>query len=266
MIQDAIDDLDKADPKYYIKMGETMERFAIEASMAKVYGSETSDMVADNCLQIFGGYGFIEEYPIAMAYRDDRINRIWEGTNEINRAIISGYMMKKVLTEEISLRDFLKDLNTFIAADVQANSQDNFAIEKHAVQATKKLAVLLFQEALCEFGQDLKHEQQLSEAFADIFTHIYTSESVICRVQQTLSSNGTSNMPVNIAKINVAESLLEVRSLSAKCLNRIFSENVPTSIMRSVTKLHDIINLDTDTISLKKDLGEFMIDRKDYPF
>tara|TARA_B100000686_G_scaffold329740_1_gene391221 strand:- start:480 stop:2270 length:1791 start_codon:yes stop_codon:yes gene_type:complete len=266
MIQDAIDDLDKADPKYYIKMGETMERFAIEASMAKVYGSETSDMVADNCLQIFGGYGFIEEYPIAMAYRDDRINRIWEGTNEINRAIISGYMMKKVLTEEISLRDFLKDLNTFIAADVQANSQDNFAIEKHAVQATKKLVVLIFQEALCEFGQDLKHEQQLSEAFADIFTHIYTSESVICRVQQTLSSNGTSNMPVNIAKINVAESLLEVRSLSAKCLNRIFSENVPTSIMRSVTKLHDIINLDTDTISLKKDLGEFMIDRKDYPF
>ena len=266
MIQDAIDDLDKADPKYYIKMGETVERFAIEASMAKVYGSETSDMVADNCLQIFGGYGFIEEYPIAMAYRDDRINRIWEGTNEINRAIISGYMMKKVLTEEISLRDFLKDLNTFIAADVQANSQDNFAIEKHAVQATKKLVVLIFQEALCEFGQDLKHEQQLSEAFADIFTHIYTSESVICRVQQTLSSNGTSNMPVNIAKINVAESLLEVRSLSAKCLNRIFSENVPTSIMRSVTKLHDIINLDTDTISLKKDLGEFMIDRKDYPF
>ena len=266
MIQDAIDDLDKADSKYYIKMGETMERFAIEASMAKVYGSETSDMVADNCLQIFGGYGFIEEYPIAMAYRDDRINRIWEGTNEINRAIISGYMMKKVLTEEISLRDFLKDLNTFIAADVQANSQDNFATEKHAVQATKKLVVLIFQEALCEFGQDLKHEQQLSEAFADIFTHIYTSESVICRVQQTLSSNGTSNMPVNIAKINVAESLLEVRSLSAKCLNRIFSENVPTSIMRSVTKLHDIINLDTDTISLKKDLGEFMIDRKDYPF
>ena len=266
MIQDAIDDLDKEDPKYYIKMGETMERFAIEASMAKVYGSETSDMVADNCLQIFGGYGFIEEYPIAMAYRDDRINRIWEGTNEINRAIISGYMMKKVLTEEISLRDFIKDLNTFIAADVQANSQDNFAIEKHAVQATKKLVVLIFQEALCEFGQDLKHEQQLSEAFADIFTHIYTSESVICRVQQTLSSNGTSNMPVNIAKINVAESLLEVRSLSAKCLNRIFSENVPTSIMRSVTKLHDIINLDTDTISLKKDLGEFMIDRKDYPF
>ena len=266
MIQDAIDDLDKTDPKYYIKMGKTMERFAIEASMAKVYGSETSDMVVDHCLQIFGGYGFIEEYPMAMGYRDDRINRIWEGTNEINRAIISGYMMKKVLTEELSLRDFLKDLDTFITLDVQEDAEDIFAIEKHAVQAAKKLAVLIFQEALCEFGQDLKHEQQLSEAFADIFTHIYTSESVICRVQQTMSSNGTSNMPMNIAKIDVAESLLEISSLSTKCINRIFSEDVPTSIMGPVIKLHDIINLDTDTISLKTALGEYMIEKRDYPF
>ena len=113
MIQDAIDDLDETDPDFYKQMGKAMERFAVEASMAKVYGSETSDFLVDQCLQIFGGYGFIEEYPIARAYRDDRINRIWEGTNEINRTIISGYMMKKVLMEEISLRDFLKDLDEY---------------------------------------------------------------------------------------------------------------------------------------------------------
>ena len=266
MIQDAIDDLDDKDPEYYIKMGEAMERFAIEASMAKVYGSETSDMVVDNCMQIFGGYGFIEEYSIAMAYRDDRINRIWEGTNEINRAIISGYMMKKVLTEEISLRDILKDLDSFLLSNNHKGNRDIFSIEKHAVEAAKRLAVLIFQEALCEFGQDLKHEQQLSEAFADIFTHIFTSESVICRAQQTMSSNGISNMSFNIAKIDVAESLLDVRSLSSKCLNRIFSEEVPNRIMGPVIKLHDIINLNTDTISLKRSLGEYMIEKKDYPF
>ena len=266
MIQDAIDDLDDKDPEYYIKMGEAMERFAIEASMAKVYGSETSDMVVDNCMQIFGGYGFIEEYSIAMAYRDDRINRIWEGTNEINRAIISGYMMKKVLTEEISLRDILKDLDSFLLSNNHKGNRDIFSIEKHAVEAAKRLAVLIFQEALCEFGQDLKHEQQLSEAFADIFTHIFTSESVICRAQQTMSSNDISNMSFNIAKIDVAESLLDVRSLSSKCLNRIFSEEVPNRIMGPVIKLHDIINLNTDTISLKRSLGEYMIEKKDYPF
>ena len=78
--------------------------------MAKIYGSETSQLCVDHCLQIFGGYGFIEEYPIARAYRDDRINRIWEGTNEINRQIITGYMMKKVLMEEISLRTHIKSI------------------------------------------------------------------------------------------------------------------------------------------------------------
>ena len=108
LIQNAIDKLDKSDPDYYKKTGEATEKFAVEASMAKVFGSETSDLVVDESLQIHGGYGFTEEYPLARAYRDDRINRIWEGTNEINRAIVTGYMMKKVLMEEISLRDYLK--------------------------------------------------------------------------------------------------------------------------------------------------------------
>ena len=72
-------------------------------------------MIVDNCLQIFGGYGFIEEYPIAMAYRDDRINRIWEGTNEINRSIITGYLMKNVLMEEISLRDIIQTKEDIIS-------------------------------------------------------------------------------------------------------------------------------------------------------
>jgi len=113
LIQGVIDELDKSEPNYYIKMGEATEKFAVEASMAKVFGSETSDLVVDETLQIHGGYGFIEEYPTARAYRDDRINRIWEGTNEINRAIVTGYMMKKVLMEEISLRDYLRDIDDF---------------------------------------------------------------------------------------------------------------------------------------------------------
>ena len=266
MIQDAIDELDKSDPKYYIKMGEATERFAVEASMAKVFGSETSSMVVDHCLQIFGGYGFIEEYPMAMAYRDDRINQIWEGTNEINKAIITGYMMKKVLMEEISLRDFLKDLDDFIDADLADTSDDPLTIEKHGLEAAKKLSVLIFQEALCEFGQDLKHEQQLGEALADIFTLIFTAGSVISRVQQTLSSNGTSNMSLIIAKINTAESLLEIKLLTSICLNRIFKETIPSGINTSIQSLKTMMTLNTDTISLKQTLADYMYEQKEYPF
>ena len=103
MIQEAVDELDNTDPNYYIMMGEAMEKYAIESSMAKVYCSELNGRVVDSGLQMMGGYGFIEEYTMARLYRDCRIDRIWEGTNEINRQIITGYIMKKALMEELPI-------------------------------------------------------------------------------------------------------------------------------------------------------------------
>ena len=265
MIQNAIDELDQNDSEYYIKMGQAMERFAVEASMAKIFGSETSSMVVDNCLQIFGGYGFIEGYPMAMAYRDDRINQIWEGTNEINRAIVTGYMMKKVLMEEISLRGMLKNLGDFLSKDINDN-RDLFSNEKHAINGAKMLSVLIFQEALFAFGQDLKHEQQLSEALADIFTLIFTSESVVSRVQQEQSPNSNTSIATDIALIHVSESMLDIIKLSTKSLNYIFAGSTPKNILESVKKLKDILTLNTDTITKKRSLGNFMLDQQDYPF
>ena len=264
MIQDAINEIDKDEPGYYIKTGKAMERFAIEASMAKIYGSETSDMVVDNCLQIFGGYGFIEEYPLARAYRDDRINQIWEGTNEINRAIITGYMMKKVLMEEISLRDLLKKMDELLSMDF--NDDKYLSPEKNSLNAAKILAAFLFQEALFKFGQDLKHEQQLSESLANIFTHIYTSESIISRAQQGDGTTMLSKMSYTIAKIDTTESMLDIQTLSIKCLNRIFSESIPSDILNKFQKIQDSMKLNNDTISLKKVLGEYILNKKEYPF
>ena len=263
MIQDAIDYLDKNDPKYYVRMGEAMERFAIEASMAKVYGSETSSMIVDNCLQIFGGYGFIEEYPIAMAYRDDRINRIWEGTNEINRSIITGYLMKNVLMEEISLRDIIKTkelINSVVVNDRELLSEYILGIE-----AAKIMVVLIFHEALCQFGQDLKHEQQLSEILSNMFTLLYTMESVICRAKQVPPST-KSNLMADIARVHVAESLLDLSKFAFKCLNRIFPSNIPSEILTNINALQGKIQLSTDTISLKRELAEYVLAEKKYPF
>lgn len=266
MIQDAIDDLDETNPDFYKQMGKAMERFAVEASMAKVYGSETSDFFVDQCLQIFGGYGFIEEYPIARAYRDDRINRIWEGTNEINRTIISGYMMKKVLMEEISLRDFLKDLDEYIKTYSSNDITELLGREIKALESAKRLAALLFQEALCEFGQDLKHEQQLGESLADIFTYIYTAGSVTGRSKIAVQKNGHSDMPVIIARIFCADVLLKIKLLVNRCLNRTFSESIPDRISVPVKQLEEHITLNTDTISLKQELAEYMYSQKSYPF
>jgi alkylation response protein AidB-like acyl-CoA dehydrogenase len=266
LIQDTIDGLDKSDPEYYKKMAEATERFAIEASMAKVFGSESSNLIVDEALQIHGGNGFTEEYPLARAYRDDRINRIWEGTNEINRAIVTGYMMKKVLMEEISLRDYLKGVDDFLATESPDIAEDLFQAEKSALESAKRLASLVFQEALCEYGQDLKHQQQLSEALADIFTYIYTAGSVISRARQSQSSNGISNMSSVIARIFTAESLLEVKSLSNICLNKIFMETIPEDFKDTVIQLESRMTLNTDTISLKQSLADFMYTKNNYPF
>jgi len=266
LIQGVIDELDKSEPNYYIKMGEATEKFAVEASMAKVFGSETSDLVVDETLQIHGGYGFTEEYPTARAYRDDRINRIWEGTNEINRAIVTGYMMKKVLMEEISLRDYLRDMDDFLSTETTDITEDIFHSEKFALESAKRLASMVFQEALCEYGQDLKHEQQLSEALADIFTYIYTSGSVISRASQSQSSNGISNMSSVIARIFTAESLLEVKSLSNICLNKIFMETIPENFKDTIIQLESRMTLTTDIISLKQSLADYMYTQNNYPF
>ena len=266
LIQDAIDDLDQNDPDYYKKMGEATERFAVEASMVKIFGSETSHITVNECLQIFGGYGFIEEYPLAMAYRDDRINSIWEGTNEINRMIITGYMMKKVLMEELSLRNYLKETNNFLSQKIQEETNDPLIFEKYGLKSAKLLTTLVFQEALCEYGQDLKHQQQLSEALADIFTEIYTMESVICRVTQTQSNNGTSNMSSVIARIYSAESLLKIKTLSKICLNKIFKEIIPDEHLKTIQLLENKLILNSDIISLKQELADFIYTKKEYPF
>jgi len=266
LIQDAIDDLDKTDPDYYKKMGEATERFAVEASMVKVFGSETSKFCVDKCLQIFGGYGFIEEYPMARAYRDDRINTIWEGTNEINRMIITGYMMKKVLMEELFIHDYLKEINSFLSQDFSEMKENPLNSEKYILENVKRLAVLVFHEALCEYGQDLKHEQQLAEGLADIFTEIYTMESVIVRVSQIKSSNGVANMSRIIAQIYVVESLLNIKSLSQVSLNKIFNGFIPEDKLDTIKKLQNRMTLETDIISLKKDLADFMYTQKEYPF
>jgi len=165
-------------------------------------------------------------------------------------------MMKKVLMEEISLRDLLKKMDELLSKDL--NDDKYLSPEKNSLNAAKILAAFLFQEALFKFGQDLKHEQQLSESLANIFTHIYTSESIISRAQQGDGTTMLSKMSYTIAKIDTTESMLDIQTLSIKCLNRIFSESIPSDILNKFQKIQDSMKLNNDTISLKKVLGEHL--------
>ena len=265
LIQEAIDKLNSSADDYYIKMGNAMEKYAVEASMTKVFGSEISGQVIDHALQILGGYGFIEEYKIAGAYRDDRINRIWEGTNEINRMIITGYMMKKILMEEIPFREEIDKTNS-ILNNGYPDWDSPYINEALVVESAKRLAIELLHEALCEFGQDLKHEQMLTELIADILIDIFTTESTLVRVHNNQDIETYFKIINAIAKVQTAEMSARVLSRSLTGFNRVFKGKIPDEMKNKINILQNKMDSPIDVIILKRHIAESLSKINSYPF
>ena len=265
LIQEAIDKLDSSSDDYYVKMGNAMEKYAVEASMTKVFGSEIGGQVIDHSLQILGGYGFIEEYRIAGAYRDDRINRIWEGTNEINRMIISGYMMKKILMEEIPFREEIGKINSILNKGYP-DWDSPYINEALVVESAKRLAIELLHEALCEFGQDLKHEQMLTELIADILIDIFTTESTLVRVHNNQDIETYFKIINAIAKVQTAEMSARVLSRSLTGFNRVFKGKIPDEMKNKINILQNKMDSPIDVIILKRHISESLSKINSYPF
>lgn len=266
LLQNEIDQLDKSDPDYYINIGEAMEQFAIETSMAKVFGSETSHFVINEGLQIFGGYGYLEDFPLASAYRDDRINQIWEGTNEINRQIITGFMMKKALMEELPIRESIRAIDHFMSNGKIENNEGLLANECETIETGKRLALYIFNEALNRFGQDLKHEQQITEMLADVFMDLYTAESTVVRAQKILENDNHDKTVCSIAKIYTAEMVLRLLNISLTALNGIFSGHTTYEVIDQLRQFQARMMTQTDIINLKRNVARYIYYHNEYPF
>ena len=266
LIQSEIDQLDIKDANYYIQMGEAMEKFAIETSMAKVFGSDTSHIVIDEGLQILGGYGFLEEYPLAGAYRDDRINQIWEGTNEVNRQIISGFMMKKALMEELPIREAIRKIDAFMSNGELDLDNQILSTECQTIEIAKRFVLFIFNEALCKYGQDLKHEQQLTEIFADNFMDIYTAESTVVRARKIMASNSPEPTVVDIAKVFTAEMANRFISQLHTAISAICDGKPSVLIDQKINEFESRIRLSTNVIGLKRNIANHVYKKNRYPY
>ena len=266
LLQTEIDQLDQSSKDYYSKMGEAMEKYAIETSMVKVYGTETSHYVIDEGLQIMGGYGFLEEYFLAGAYRDDRINPIWEGTNEINRQIISGFMMKKALMEELPIREAIREISDFMSNGQLKLKDDTLAEECHSIETAKRFVLYLFNEALCKYGQDLKHEQQLTEIIADIFMDIYTAESTVVRARKIMASASPEPNVVNIAKIFTTEMSNRIMSNVHTAITAIHDGPPSPLLDQKISEFENRMRLKTNVISLKRKIAKHVYNNNGYPY
>ena len=171
-----------------------LEEYAIESSIAKVYGSEMLDFVVDEAVQIFGGYGFHEDYPVCRAYRDSRVNRIFEGTNEINRMLIVQMLLKRAMAGSLPLIPAAMKLADEILAgpSFEEASEGVLADESRVIANAKKIFLQAAGGAVQRFREKLAEEQELVAALANIVMEVYAMESCLLRAQKAAAAKGES--------------------------------------------------------------------------
>ena len=176
--------LQESSETYFESVQKVIEDHGIEASISKVVGSEALAYNVDEGVQIYGGAGFIEEYPMASIYRDERINRIFEGTNEINRLIIGNTVLKKSILEEIPIRDMIAQRAINWLPDLNLPSEESLVAEARAVEYSRSLVLYCLHESILKYGQDLKNEQWIIEPLANMVIEVSVMDTCYKRYMQ----------------------------------------------------------------------------------
>jgi len=244
------------------------EAYSVECALLKVLGSESLDYVVDEAVQIFGGTGYSEDYPVASMYRDARINRIFEGTNEINRMLSVGQILKKAMKGEIDLMGPAMKIQEELMEIPDFEDADDSVIlyqEHKSVNQAKKAILMLAGAAAKKYMLELEKKQEILMNIADMLIHVFTAESIILRTKK-LVDKSTSNSEYQIAMTQCyVNDALEKMYLSGKHLLAEFAEDDMLIMMHMGLKRftkYPIIN----TLALKKKIAKKLIEEKKYCF
>ncbi len=201
LVDEALSDIDSRAEGASREIQKRIEEYAVECSILKVWGSEMLDMVVDNVVQIFAGYGYVEEYPAERGYRDSRINRIFEGTNEINRLIITGWMMKRAMAGQLPLLPAIKKLmdEVMSSSAMGDETEGPLADARKMLSNAKKLALFAAGVASQKYMQNLADQQEIVGALADCIMEVYALESCILRAEKLMASKGAQGAKQAVA-------------------------------------------------------------------
>ncbi len=260
LIDQGLAGVDKNDTKEIQKQ---IENYAVECSIVKVWASEMLDMVVDHGVQIFAGYGYVEEYPAERAYRDARINRIFEGTNEINRLIITGWLMKSAMTGKLPLMQAIKALMEEVMAGPVAKEdrEGPLAEEYNLLAAAKKLTLFAAGAATQKYMAAIADEQEVMAAIADMIVEVFVMESTMLRAEKingrVASAGPNKAIAVAIAQIYAAKAM-ETVEMSARRVIAAVAEGdmlrTQLTILRRLAK-HDPV----DTIALRRQVAQHIV-------
>src|SRR5688500_1688801 len=180
-----------------------IEEYDVECSMVKVYGSEILDYCVDEAVQIFGGAGYVEDYAAERYWRDARVNRIFEGTNEINRLLIPGRLIRRAMKGELPVFEKAMALMDEVTAgpSVAVTEEGFLSAEARMVAGAKKVALMCLGLAVQKFGQELSDHQEVLGHFADIAMEVYVLESAVLRAQKRAARDGEENVSLQAAAV-----------------------------------------------------------------
>jgi alkylation response protein AidB-like acyl-CoA dehydrogenase len=224
--------LEHSGTDYYERYQKAIEEYAAECAIAKVFCTEQLDMVVDEAVQIHGGYGYISEYAVERYYRDSRIQRIFEGTNEINRILIPTMLFRKADSQGSALWDFVKKAQEGI--ETVTAYQGEFALEAATIARLKQLFLTVLAEVVPS-----KDHQEVLLAVADLIIVIFALESVVLRADKTYpaASDAKKELLKAMAKVSVFELSNQFQSAASRCCAYALTDVALRSMQRTVSEL-----------------------------
>jgi alkylation response protein AidB-like acyl-CoA dehydrogenase len=266
MMDTLLSEIDSASPDAAKDRRKAIEEYAVECSILKVWGSEMIDYVVDESLQIFAGYGFVEEYPAERAYRDARINRIFEGTNEINRLIITGFLLKRAMSGQLALMPAIKKLMDEVLSgpSVGEEIEGPLSEERKLVAQAKKLGLFIAGSATQKYMMAIQDQQEVMGAIADMTIEIYAMESAVLRAQKIVEQKGEASaaLPIAMTQVYLTQALEKVEAAAKKVIADVAEGDMlrtQLAIVRRLSK-HDPFN----TIALRQQIAQKTIEAGKY--
>src|ERR1700674_1914172 len=271
MMDTLLSEIDPASPDAAKERRKAIEEYAVECSILKVWGSEMIDYVDDETVQIYAGYGFVEECPAERAYRDARINRIFEGTNEINRLIITGFLLKRAMSGQLPLMPAIKKLMDEVLSGPAVGEEIEGPLpeERKLVAQAKKLGLFVSGAATQKYMQTIQDQQEVMGAIADMTIEIYAMESAVLRAQKMVEGVSSSKqgeaaaaLPIAMTRVYLTQALERVEAAAKKVMADVAEGDMlrtQLAIVRRLSK-HEPFN----TIALRQQIAQKTIERGKY--
>src|SRR5271170_1057831 len=266
MMDVLLSEIGPASPDAAKQRRKAIEEYAVECSILKVWGSEMIDYVVDETMQIFAGYGFVEEYPAERAYRDARINRIFEGTNEINRLIITGFLLKRAMSGQLALMPAIKKLMDEVLSgpSIGEDLEGPLSEERKLVASAKKLALFASGAATQKYMQAIQDQQEVMGAIADMVIETYAMESAVLRAQKIVAHGGeaAAALPIAMTRVYLSQAMEKIEAAAKKVIAAVAEGDMlrtQLAILRRLAK-HEPFN----AIALRQQIAQKTIEAGKY--